>query len=59
MRWEAVYGEYAAQLVESGWVLTDGSTALIGTYELDGDTLTLVVTSDTEQSRLTVAVVLS
>lgn len=53
---QVVYDEYAALLTESGWVLIDGSTALVGTYELDGNTLTLVVTSESEQSRLTVAV---
>lgn len=53
---QVVYDEYAVLLTEAGWSLADSSTALVGTYELDGNTLTLVVTSDTEQSRLTVAV---
>lgn len=53
---QVVYDEYAVLLTEAGWLLVDSSTALVGTYELDGNTLTLVVTSDSEQSRLTVAV---
>ena len=35
---QATYDDHAALLTEAGWVLTDGSTALVGTYELDGNT---------------------
>lgn len=53
---QVIYDEYEALALADGWAVFDVAESLRGVYRLDGRTMNIVVTADTELSRLTVEV---